>query len=96
MAKEEPRIDWERNLSLHLLSPYWADLKARVRESRGNRCERCKRRRSRRLWLTLHHKHYDTLGHESIRDVELLCDRCHRHRRGVELDRDCRDKNQSP
>src|SRR5262249_45238559 len=28
--------------------------------------------------LQLHHLHYDTLGHETLDDVQLLCDRCHR------------------
>lgn len=28
--------------------------------------------------LQLHHHHYRTLGHETLGDVKLLCDRCHK------------------
>jgi 5-methylcytosine-specific restriction endonuclease McrA len=39
----------------------------------GYRCERCGGSGR----LELHHKHYATLGRESLRDVEMLCRKCH-------------------
>lgn len=55
-------------------SDRWRRLKAAVSKRRGNRCECCG---VVSLPLDLHHKHYETLGRERHRDVELLCHKCH-------------------
>ena len=38
-------------------------------------CERCFLMTEQ---LELHHKHYDTLGHEQDEDLEVLCKACHK------------------
>jgi 5-methylcytosine-specific restriction endonuclease McrA len=48
-------------------------LRAEALAAADNRCVRCGSPRR----LELHHKHYDTLGVESLRDVVILCHRCH-------------------
>ena len=50
---------------------------AKLRHARlviaGDKCETCKSTRR----LQLHHIRYDTLGHETVADVRILCDTCH-------------------
>lgn len=64
-------------------SAKWRALKRQKERMTGGICERCE-------WpfggLELHHKHYDTLGHERPWDVELLCKRCHREADQERLD----------
>lgn len=40
---------------------------------RGRTCEKCESKR----FLTVHHRHYKTLGNESRKDVKILCWKCH-------------------
>lgn len=39
----------------------------------GRRCQSCGTLRD----LEVHHKHYETFGHEKPEDLEVLCIRCH-------------------
>lgn len=68
-------MNWNRRYRLHLRSREWRYLKAYVISLRGRQCERCGNRYGK---LHLHHKTYCRLGHEALRDVELLCYRCHK------------------
>lgn len=58
----------------HIASGQWQSLRRRVKEERGNCCERCG---AENVSLALHHKHYGTLGKERPQDVEVLCQDCH-------------------
>ena len=68
-----------------LASRRWRRLRQQILDETKSRCERC--------WkgpmhgLELHHKHYDTLGEEVRKDVELLCVPCHEM---ADLERECR------
>lgn len=45
---------------------------------RGKKCGRCGLEGpDSEVVLTLHHKHYQSLGRELESDVELLCEQCH-------------------
>lgn len=60
----------------YLASDAWKRFRRRAIESVAERCERCD------AWkfpheLHVHHRHYNTLGHESLDDVEVLCVECH-------------------
>jgi hypothetical protein len=57
----------------YLRSPLWR-LRRRIWIIRAlGRCEHCGRRRQ----LTIHHRTYQRLGHESRSDIAVLCWRCH-------------------
>lgn len=66
-------MTWFDTYRRHLRSSKWRYLKARVVNSRGQKCERC----GARFGLQLHHKTYQRLGDELPSDVELLCKPCH-------------------
>ena len=66
-------MTWQSRYRHHLRSRQWHDLKWQVVRLRGRQCERC----GVRYGLSLHHKHYKTLGAERPSDVELLCAWCH-------------------
>jgi hypothetical protein len=74
-----PRIDsysyFGEQLRTARTTPHWRQLKLAASVRAGNKCERCWRSRPH---LQLHHTSYVRLGHESLNDVELVCDDCHR------------------
>ena len=65
-----------------LRSRHWEKLKLAAIERSGNRCEECGVSGN-QTRLQLHHRHYRTLGRETLADVLLLCnrkrERCHEH-----------------
>ena len=75
---------WRRRRSLlyvvYLRSPLWR-LRRRIWILRaGGRCQRCGSHRR----LTIHHRTYRRLGHESRADVTVLCWNCHRRHHGAQ------------
>lgn len=73
------KTEREQAYLAHLKSPYWDALRRDVVARAEGLCELCKERR-----LTqVHHLHYDTLGHETLNDVQGLCGRCHRYCHGL-------------
>jgi hypothetical protein len=58
----------------YLSSEEWRIRKKPVLRRAQGRCERCFQ--SGKI-LSVHHKHYCTLGYESPDDLEALCDKCH-------------------
>jgi predicted HNH restriction endonuclease len=66
-----------------LRSGRWKQLKWRRIMHAGFRCEHCDRKyggrrvRGAMRSFHLHHLHYDTVGHESMDDVRVLCPLCH-------------------
>jgi 5-methylcytosine-specific restriction endonuclease McrA len=68
------RNDFPNRYHQHISSAPWKNLRRKVIEQRGNRCERCGQVRAS---LALHHVHYRFIGSERPEDVELLCPECH-------------------
>lgn len=58
----------------YLLSPRWRGKRREVWARCGGLCERCHRRRM----AEVHHKTYERLFHEDLRDLLGLCRPCHR------------------
>ncbi len=75
-----------RRLYLRVLaSGRWARIRRDAIARAGGRCERCGRQFGRR-WrakATVHHLHYETLGRETLADVEALCQLCHAEEHGT-------------
>lgn len=57
----------------YIVSAEWKRFRLRKLASVNYKCERKCGRTAREV----HHKHYNTLGHESFEDVEALCRQCH-------------------
>lgn len=80
-ATSREQLSFEYREALH--SDCWAELRrAAADRSRGAvggpaRCERC-RRPEHKVRLALHHRGYASLGAETLADVLLLCEKCHR------------------
>lgn len=66
--------NWMSAYEMHLGSPKWARLKAKVWERCGNRCEGCREREP----VELHHLTYARVGNELLNDVIAYCRQCHR------------------
>ena len=58
----------------YLRSTTWQDMRALVFAHYGARCDRCGARER----LQVHHQTYKMLGRESVHDLIVLCDDCHR------------------
>lgn len=58
----------------YLRSPAWLALREEVLKRDRYRCRRCRSR----SFLSVHHRHYEHLGNERLRDLETLCRSCHR------------------
>jgi 5-methylcytosine-specific restriction endonuclease McrA len=65
-----------------LRSKEWRCLRLDLIERNAFTCQRCCRRPPDGIdayaFFDVHHKHYDTLGHEQAGDLEVLCKDCHR------------------
>ena len=76
----------EQKMSDYYKQPHWKKFIKELLEPDTCHCELClaprwthfktKPRRVNRVF-NIHHKHYNTLGHESREDVMILCRRCH-------------------
>jgi hypothetical protein len=66
----------KRPASAHPNPEAWDRLRAEVRALQDNECGACWRSGNEHR-LELHHRHYDTWGRETQRDVVLLCVSCH-------------------
>lgn len=58
----------------HLKSEKWAEFKKTAIVNAGRCCQNCG---AKNKVLQVHHLHYETLGHEKISDVKVLCVACH-------------------
>lgn len=68
-----------RNYLQYLESPEWFALRRAAMRRAQFRCQREKPGEPRHEGsLDVHHKHYDSLGRETLDDVEVLCQLCHR------------------
>lgn len=57
----------------YIQSDDWACKRRMALYKRNNKCQRCGSEHR----LEVHHKHYETLYHERLHDVEVLCKDCH-------------------
>jgi 5-methylcytosine-specific restriction endonuclease McrA len=57
----------------YLASPAWQRKRRAALRKAGQRCQACRAGGA----LEVHHMHYRTLGHESLRDLRVLCHPCH-------------------
>lgn len=73
LADQRSRVAWEARRRLHLESPEWQALRARLIPARGKKCEQCGNPER----LTLHHITYERLGEELDDDLLVLCWSCH-------------------
>ena len=74
----------------HYQSEYWQNLRSAARARANGQCERQVpvgddpdggsryERCDATTNLQLHHLHYNTFGQETLADVLLVCDRCHK------------------
>ena len=62
--------------SRYLQSKHWKAFRFLALEHCGNKCSLCGSTDN----LTVHHKHYETIGDEKFDDVEVLCRQCHKLR----------------
>jgi hypothetical protein len=59
---------------LYLHSKHWREVKTKALESAKGYCQKCGRKSDR---LNVHHKTYETIGHENPGDLLVLCPKCH-------------------
>jgi hypothetical protein len=60
--------------SAYIKSYSWKKKRLLAIEKLGRKCQKCGKES---LPLDVHHKHYQTLYHERLVDVEILCSLCH-------------------
>lgn len=58
----------------YLLSPQWKLRRLEALKARAFRCQNCRTKKG----LNVHHRHYRTLGAESLEDLDVLCEDCHK------------------
>lgn len=62
-----------RSYKDYINSPEWKDLKVKIGNLRGYKCEICSNTQN----LQLHHKTYANLYDEPLEDLQLVCGGCH-------------------
>lgn len=75
---------WNDAYSAYLESKYWKAFRLKAIHKAEGRCERCGGIPDA---LHVHHKHYHSLGRESLGDVMVVCEVCHKIIHGVYIDR---------
>ena len=70
LGPPSPEIGYDRYIN----SEMWKNKARYAKYKKGPDCERCGKKN---CVLEVHHKHYNTLYHERLEDVEVLCDVCH-------------------
>ena len=67
----------------YINSPLWKQKASDFRRHFGYLCQSHLARGELARGWQIHHKHYKTLGHETVQDVTLLCEDCHRAAHGL-------------
>lgn len=57
----------------YLLSPEWKKLQLQAIQRANNKCEKCGSNTN----LRCHHKNFNNLYRENLKDLIILCDRCY-------------------
>ncbi|WPD24901.1 MAG: hypothetical protein SD837_10110 [Candidatus Electrothrix scaldis] len=65
---------YEYSYSKYIQSYEWREKAKRAKKLFGNKCKRCGATEN----LSVHHVDYSTLYNETIYDIEVLCNQCHR------------------
>lgn len=73
-ANRQKRPQKSRSLQSVLRSPAWKALRAQALTHFGSKCNLCGTTTDP---LRLTHRHYKTVGRETLADVRLLCVKCH-------------------
>lgn len=66
----------EEEYQAYINSPKWKRIRAQKLEEAGYHCQKCDLSKF-SVALEVHHLHYDTLGHEGMEDLKVLCPTCH-------------------
>lgn len=61
----------------YLKTDHWKDVRRRLFQARGRKCEKCKRGKSVSLQIDVHHLTYERRGQELLTDLQVLCRDCH-------------------
>ena len=64
--------------NMYLESRHWRELSRRIWIERGKKCEICGKRLPVRGDAAIHHDTYKNIGHETGKDLGLLCHECHK------------------
>lgn len=65
--------------SEYLYTPHWQFMKIEALEYYGRSCVLCGSTKA----LSVHHRHYRTLGNERLKDLSVLCRPCHAKHHGI-------------
>lgn len=79
IRRKQNRVDLKKlaraDYAAYLKSKHWQRVRKHAHEFYGRKCCRCGSKNI----LEVNHRHYNSLGHEKMKDVKLLCNRCHRN-----------------
>lgn len=65
----------KKNYQKYLLSKKWKSFRQKAFEFYGDNCGKC----GSKYHLQVHHKTYRNIYKETLSDVIVLCDKCHKH-----------------
>lgn len=65
----------------YLNTDHWKELREAKLLDVDFRCEKCRRKSQ----LEVHHRHYNTYGHERLSDLQVLCRNCHQGHHDAEF-----------
>lgn len=77
--------EWWAWYDAYLRSPQWAAFREHAFQYHGRRCAQCRRRAGQLKageWLEIDHLTYERVGEELLRDVQVLCNTCHKKKTG--------------
>ena len=57
----------------YLKTDHWKQMRNMALAQAGNRCQLCNNEKG----LQVHHRTYERVGHEDLKDMTVLCRRCH-------------------
>ena len=67
--------------SEYLLSDWWIDKRQAIFVVKKKRCQLCGSKKK----VSIHHKTYEHLGNEPLKDLMILCGVCHEHEHNRQL-----------
>ena len=72
--KTDKNNEWRKQYEAHIRSSQWKGTRAAILKMRGEKCEDCGYGSA---TLQVHHLTYERLGKESMKDLVILCHKCH-------------------
>ena len=67
----------------YLRCKHWQQLRFEVLKRSNGSCEQCGYKPLKRGCLQVHHKSYENVGNESLKDLIALCPKCHMEAHGI-------------